>query len=42
MSRAMSSLNWNQAPHNRYSFQRVQSFFPSARLDRKNAQALCF
>jgi len=42
MSRTMSSLNWNQAPHNRYSFQRVQSFFPSARLDRKNAQPFTF
>ncbi|MBB6521299.1 serine hydrolase domain-containing protein [Pseudoteredinibacter isoporae] len=42
MTRAMCSLNWNQAPHNRYSFQRVQSFFPTARLNRLNAQAFAY
>lgn len=42
MSRAMSSQNWNQAPHNRYSFQRMQSFFTTARLNRQQAIPFSF
>lgn len=42
MKRNMTAENWNQAPYNRYSFQRVQDFFPTTRLSRGDQTAFNF
>lgn len=34
MKRSFDATTWNQAPHNRRSFQNVQSLFPTARIRR--------
>jgi len=40
--KGISTQNWNQAPHNRWSFQHVQSFFPTTRLVKGAGQPFNF
>lgn len=38
----ITTWNWNQAPHNRWSFQHVQALFPTCRLSKGAASPFAF